>query len=74
MKLKTATILVIVSLSLLLIISISMWFIISFKIVDYEDYEWLLAGVNFVQILLYTAPLIVFFLVLNSKQKGSGNE
>ena len=69
MKLKTATILVIVSLIINLIINLSRWAIFAFDLLSFSDVQWLFNGVTLIGILLSSVPLILFFLVLNAKQK-----
>ncbi len=73
MKLKTATNLVIVCLIIWLVISLLQWSIFTFDLLRFSDYRWLFRGIGLVLTLLYSIPLIAFFLVLSSKQKGDYN-
>ena len=70
MKLKTSTILVGISLTIALTISLSQWAIFTFGLLSYLDFEWLFRGIGLVAILLESVPLIIFFIVLNARQKG----
>ncbi len=70
MTLKTATSLVVVSLIIQLVISVSQWVIWSFDFLNYSEYRWPLRGIGLASMLVYSVPMIIFFSVLNSKQKG----
>jgi len=70
MKLKTATSLVIICLIIWLVISLLQWSVFTFELVRFSDYRWLFRGIGLVLTLLYSIPMIIFFLVLSSKQKG----
>lgn len=71
MTLKTATNIVIISLSIGLIIGFLQWSTYTVRFFKYSDLVWsdiVLHGTGFVLTLLHTVPLIIFFLVLKSKQ------
>ena len=70
MKLKTATILVGICLIIWLMVSLTQWALFTFDLVSFSSYRWLFRAFGLIQILLYAVPLIIFFFVLNSKQKG----
>jgi hypothetical protein len=74
MKLKTATMLVLVCLTIGLVISLSQWVIFSFDLLDYSDFRWLFRGIGLVSTLIYSIPMIIFFAVLSAKQKGQRDE
>ena len=72
MTLKSATKLVIVSLVIGLVISLARWVVFSFDLVNYSsNYTWILSGIGVMQTLIHSVPMIIFFVVLNSKQKGT---
>jgi predicted neutral ceramidase superfamily lipid hydrolase len=70
MKLKTATAMVIVCLIIWLVISLLQWSALAFNLLRFSDYMWLFRGIGLAQTLLHSIPLIVFFIVLSSKQRG----
>ncbi len=71
MTLKSATKLVIVSLVIGLVISLARWVVFSFNLVSYSsNYVWILNGVGVMETLIHSIPMIMFFAVLNAKQKG----
>ena len=70
MNLKSATGLVIVALIVGLVINLAEWTIFSFDLLSYSNYRWLFRGIGLVSTLIHSIPLIIFFMVLNSNQKG----
>lgn len=71
MTLKSATKLVIVSLVIGLVISLARWVVFSFNLVSYSsNYVWILNGLGVMETLIHSIPMIMFFAVLNAKQKG----
>ena len=70
MKLKTATLLAAICLMIGLVISLSQWAIFTFDLLSFSDFEWLFRGIGLIGILLHSVPMIIFFIVLNAKQKG----
>ena len=71
MTLKSATKLVIVSLVIGLVISLARWVVFSFNLVSYSsNYVWILNGLGGMETLIHSIPMIMFFAVLNAKQKG----
>jgi hypothetical protein len=70
MTLKSATLLVAISLMIGLALSLSQWTLFTFSLLDFSQFEWLFRGIGLIGILLNSVPMIVFFLVLNARQKG----
>ena len=66
MNLKSATNLVIISLSIGLLISLIQWTLAMFGIFNWFVYR----GFGLILMLLHWVPLIIFFSVLKSKQEG----
>ncbi len=70
MNLKTATQLVLGSLVFALVLNLSQWVIFTFNLLPYAKFEWLFRSIGLLQIFLYALPLIIFFSILNAKQRG----
>lgn len=70
MSLKSATLLVAICLIASLFVHLGQWAFFAFELYLHFEADLLLAGVGLVNLLLGTVPLIIFFLVLHSKQNG----
>lgn len=78
MKLKTATLFVAICLTVNFVYHFLEWIVFSFHLADSAIFEicrteWYFNIKNLISSLLVFVPLIIFFFVLNSKQKGGEN-
>jgi hypothetical protein len=69
MALKNATIFAAVGLLIALGIDFAQWIALSFSLVQYQENVWLFRTASLASMLLKSPPMIIFFLVLYSKQK-----
>ena len=69
MKLKTATMLVIIALAINLIIDLASWVAMFFS----PYHQWWHMTTWFVRMLLFNVPMIIFFIVLFLNQRGQQN-
>ena len=69
MSLKTATNLAIAGIILNLLLALLRSVVFQFEILSYADHELFFQVLNYVQIALLNIPILIFFIVLRSKQK-----
>lgn len=73
MNLRQATLFALIGIWIYLGLAVFQWVISVFNLIPYLEYRWVFNGFWLLDIVLTSVPIIVFFTVFNSKQKGDLN-